>query len=122
MDTHTHAYAPFSRCRSKTTRYILTAIMSSMLFCVSQNTFACTGADYERTMQVVNYSMQIGYEFGMTGNYSLFTQRLQEITQAINQLPPSCRALLQQMNSGFSSGGSGTTCMGGVCCDSTGCY
>lgn len=114
--------APASCSRSRISRFIFAVVIGSTLLGVSQNAFACTGADYERTMQVLNYSMQAGYEFGMTGNYNLFTQRLQEIVQAIQQLPPSCQALLQQMNSGFSSGGSDTMCMGGACCDSTGCY
>jgi len=120
MNTISKAFPP--RFRSLFAPFLRALVVCGIFLSTSQAAFACTGADYDRTMQVLNYSMQAGYEFGMTGNYNLFTQRLQEIVQAIQQLPPSCQALLQQMNSGFSSGGSGTTCMGGVCCDSTGCY
>ena len=90
---------------------------------LSPSALACEGQDYQRTLQVQNYSIRVGYEFGMTGDINLFQQRLQEINNYIQQLPQSCQFLLQQMGAGFSSGGSsGTTCMGGVCCDSTGCY
>ena len=56
---------------------------------------------------------------------NLYVQRIQEINRVAMQLPMSCQMLLRQLGGfgGVGGGGSGgTTCMGGVCCDGTGCY
>jgi len=100
-------------------KYILVFVALSL---VSPAALSCQGDDYQRTVQVMQMSLQVGMEFAQTFNVELLMQRLQNLSTHIQQLPPSCQALLQQMNNGIGAGPGGTNCMGGVCCDSTGCY
>ncbi|MCW8934322.1 MAG: hypothetical protein OQK98_06325 [Gammaproteobacteria bacterium] len=100
-------------------KYLLVIVALSL---VSPASLSCQGDDYQRTMQVMQMSFQVGMEFAQTLNVELLKQRLQNLSTRIQQLPPSCQALLQQMNNGIGGGAGGTNCMGGVCCDSTGCY
>jgi hypothetical protein len=91
---------------------------------------ACEGAELEKTIQIIqnlqNAGMQIGYQCGMSVNpFECTLQAMTAINEMygppINSLSPSCRALIESVgNAG--RGGGGTQCMGGICCDSTGCY
>ena len=100
-------------------KYVL---MFIALILVSPASLSCQGYDYQRTVRVMQMSLQVSMEFSQTFNVELLMQRLQNLSTHIQQLPPSCQALLQQMNNGIGAGSGGTNCMGGVCCDSTGCY
>lgn len=108
--------------RSLAFKFVQSIILTGILLSASESVFACQGGDYTRTLQITNQSLQLGLEFGTSGNINLFMQRLQELSRLAQQLPPSCQLLLQQMGGSFSGGSSSTNCMGGVCCDSTGCY
>ena len=110
-------YLPKSVCVKL--KYILVFVALSL---VSTASLSCQGYDYQRTVQVMEMSLQISMEFAQTYNVELLMQRLQTLSIHIQQLPPSCQALLQQMNNGIGAGPGGTNCMGGMCCDSTGCY
>lgn len=104
-----------------TFKYLKYLFFFTFIF-LSQPTFGCQGDDYNRTIQIVNDSYQIGIDVGATGNLNLMMQKLQEISSRVQQLPPSCQLLMQQMGGGSRPGGSGTNCVGGVCCDASGCY
>jgi uncharacterized membrane protein YgcG len=96
------------------TRLIKIAVLSTGMLLVSHPAVSCQGEDYQRTVQILNYSQQVGYEAGMTGNMNLLIQRLQEISEHIQQLPPSCQALIPQAGSGGYPGGGGYSPGGGV--------
>jgi hypothetical protein len=102
--------------------FIRAIILGILLLGYGQTSFACDGADYERTINLVNYIMVAGIEVGMTGDLNLFQNKLLNYVQAVQQLPPSCQALLNNINPPSPGSSGGTTCMGGVCCDATGCY
>lgn len=94
---------------------------------------ACQGQDFQRSVQIIDYAwragVQIGYEMAWTGDYQLAMQRLVDMSQQLNgaaqQLPYTCQVLINQWANaigGAFQNPQGTQCMGGVCCDGTGCY
>lgn len=100
-----------------------------------RNAYACEGEDLQRTRQIVetawNGSIQLSLEMARTGDFSGTMQRMIDLIQRMNyaasQLPPSCQALIQQWANSMQGaygggGGGGAQCMGGVCCDQSGCY
>jgi|PlaIllAssembly_1097288.scaffolds.fasta_scaffold20935_4 hypothetical protein len=102
-------------------------ILVVLLF--STTTHACEGPELEKTIQIIqslqNDGMRIGYQCGMSVNpFECTLQAMTAINETygplINSLSPSCRALIESV--GNAGRGGGTQCMGGVCCDSTGCY
>lgn len=108
--------------RPITANRIHTTLVAILLLCVSEFTMGCEGEDYSRTIQIANESIQAGIDVGATGDVNYMIRKLQELTARAQQLPPSCQLLLRQFGGSFSAGSSDTNCMGGVCCDSTGCY
>lgn len=100
---------------------------------VASDANSCEGQELERTKQIVEYAylsgIAIGHEVASTGDMQSAMQKLlvmsQQVNEAARELPPSCQLLIQQWSNaigGGSPGSSGPRCMGGVCCDSTGCY
>jgi hypothetical protein len=124
----------FSRISSHLLRWYRTVIymLITALSLYSGMANACEGPEPERTIQIIQSlqsdGMRIGYQCGLTVNpFECMLQAFTAINETygplINNLSPSCRALIESVGNAHSGGGDGgTQCMGGVCCDSTGCY
>lgn|GEM_PF-3443010 len=104
------------------TRTFRIAGVAMVLSVFSGLTMACEGEDYERTLAVVQYAQNLGMQCGMSANpIECIYQAMPALASEVNQLSPSCQRLLESMGGPAPSPG-GTTCIGGVCCDSSSCY
>lgn len=90
---------------------------------------ACQGQELQRTKQLIDYAMNAGVQIAYMNDFNMQLQALLEMSQRLNanaqQLPYSCQALIQQWSGAIQAATGGQKyngCMGGVCCDSTGCY
>lgn len=108
---------------------VLAAAMGTQGGCGS----TCGGADLKRSVEIIEAAWLAGWAIGDRASYDVMgvMQQLIAVSQQLNsqaqQLPPPCQQLIQMwaetIRQAFSqSRPSGTTCRGGVCCDSSGCY
>jgi len=106
---------------------VLAAVLGTQAGCQS----TCSGSDLERSVQVIEQAWLAGLTVGEQATYDLdgAMQRLIQVSQQLSseaqRLPPPCQQLIQAwseaIGEAFQSPSSGTTCHGGVCCDSSGC-
>lgn len=91
---------------------------------VTSPVWSCDGADYENALQILYESLLVGYNMGLTGDFNKYMPMVQELSNRALALPPSCQSLLNQWSNNFknSYNPSSTNCVGGVCCDGSGCY
>lgn len=92
----------------------------------------CHGQDLEQSKSIIEDAWRIGLDIGLTQDMNLALQKMVQLSQELNvraqALPYPCQMLVQQwanaIGGAFQGGGygGGTQCMGGVCCDGTGCY
>ena len=99
----------------------------------TSNSAGCQGADLDRTRRLIEASYFVGIEIANEivsgGDFiNLMNKTIavsQELDAAARSLPPACQLLVQQWSNSIAAAqgsSSGTQCMGGVCCDGTGCY
>jgi len=94
---------------------------------------ACEGEDLQRASLIVQKfqedGQRLGYQCAISANPVDCVLRgsqtiIEHYTPIIEALPPSCQEFVRRAvgSTAGSADGGGTQCMGGVCCDSTGCY
>jgi hypothetical protein len=85
---------------------------------------SCQGQNREKALQIIYEALVAGYKMGITGDIAQGFADLEKLNKRVYALPPSCQAFVQQISDQF--GGvhnpNTTRCMGGVCCDGSGCY
>lgn len=114
------------RLNTSLVRFRLLQILCFVIFfgLTSTPVWSCQGEDREKTMQLLHDALVIGYLMGFTGDIQKYWPALVDVGNRVSDLPPSCQDLLQRISNQF--GGvhnpNTTRCIGGVCCDSSGCY
>lgn len=94
----------------------------------------CQGQNFARSVEIIDTAWLVGLEVGAyiarTEDFLGGLNRMLVLSNQLNgeaqRLPPACQSLIyawsEQISQAFSSYQGGTDCMGGVCCDDSGCY
>ena len=117
--------------QARWSRHLLSVLFLALQLC-SCTTQACEGLELQKTSQIFQSMQQEGFNLGMQCAMTSdpITCALQgaaaleaKYRPFINALSPSCQTLINNaLNQRQVPSGGGTNCVGGVCCDSTGCY
>ena len=85
--------------------------------------WSCQGQDRVEALQLFYEVLINSYNMGLTGNHKKYMPIIQDISNRINALSPSCRELVQQLSDQFGDAynPNTTTCRGDVCCNGQGC-
>ena len=104
-------------------------VVLALLISFSGTAWSCQGQHLQQAKQIIDSAWRAGIDIGLTQDFNKQLQTLFQISNQLNyqtqHLPPSCRALVQRWSNAIGQSFSGQQyngCMGGVCCDNSGCY